>query len=692
MFTNAVRVGLVALLIGGCGKVQETIDGGVEPDAAPFSDGGSGADGAVDEIPPDTSIESAPVSPSGSATADFGFAATEDGCTFRCKLDDGAVADCEADYQVEVDADGAHDLWVHAVDPSGNEDPTPAHHAWVVDTKDPVVTVSSGPASPTSATDATLEFTADEQATFDCRLDGGAWSSCADSKSYPVVGEGDHLFEVRATDAAGNEGTGSWSWTVDGDAPSIEILTHPVNPTKLTSAAFTFAAEAGASVLCRLDSGSFGACTSPTTMNYPSLTANASHTFRVKATDTANNSATAVFTWTIDTQGPTVDILTKPADPTAATSAGFTFSVNEAATVECRLDSGSFGSCTSPTSMNYPSVGANTTHTFRVKATDAATNETIAQYSWTVDTTPPDTLWDATPSDPYPVDWADFAFHAAAADTSYYECNLDGAGWGGCSSPIHWTKLGYGGHSLQVRATDALGNVEMSPASYAWKAEPGLILHYPFDASLKNASKLGPRFDGDGGGYDFVAGRRNEAILFAEGEVKIPQTYELLSNDLDYTIAMWVAEAAPQVDLEYRFLFNFRSEVGGLMSFRWNSKDYELRTGYAAHDGSTNANNTGFYLGEGWKHIIYEHNGSPGKGGDTIIYVNGTQASVLINQTSGVVFNKNQLESLLIGSNSRFIIDELRFYNRLYTNQEKCEQIIGGTWVTPVGAPPYCKF
>src|SRR5687768_8690451 len=89
MFTNAVRVGLVGLLLGGCGKVEEVSDAGVEPDAAPVEDGNSGADGAVDEIPPDTSIESAPVSPSGSAAADFVFAATEDGCTFRCKLDDG---------------------------------------------------------------------------------------------------------------------------------------------------------------------------------------------------------------------------------------------------------------------------------------------------------------------------------------------------------------------------------------------------------------------------------------------------------------------------------------------------------------------------------------------------------------------------------------------------------------------------
>ena len=93
---NAVRVGLVALLLGGCGKVEVTVDGGVDPDAAPFADGGSGVDGGVDEIPPDTSIEAAPVSPSGSATADFEFAATEDDCTFRCKLDDGPVTDVVA--------------------------------------------------------------------------------------------------------------------------------------------------------------------------------------------------------------------------------------------------------------------------------------------------------------------------------------------------------------------------------------------------------------------------------------------------------------------------------------------------------------------------------------------------------------------------------------------------------------------
>ncbi len=80
----------------------------------------------------------------------------------------------------------------------------------------------------------------------------------------------------------------------------------------------------------------------------------------------------------------TITPASEPSSPTAETSANFSFSVNDAvATVQCKLDSGSWLPCTTYTSQVYTSLGAGS-HTFAVQATDAAGKTSTASYSWTV--------------------------------------------------------------------------------------------------------------------------------------------------------------------------------------------------------------------------------------------------------------------------------------------------------------------
>jgi hypothetical protein len=79
---------------------------------------------------------------------------------------------------------------------------------------------------------------------------------------------------------------------------------------------------------------------------------------------------------------------------TASTSASFTFTGSDdvtasgSLTFECKLDAGAYSSCTSPKAYSSLSVGS---HTFSVRATDAASNTdaTAAFETWTV--TPPPT-------------------------------------------------------------------------------------------------------------------------------------------------------------------------------------------------------------------------------------------------------------------------------------------------------------
>ena len=91
------------------------------------------------------------------------------------------------------------------------------------DTTAPETTIASGPSASTTAREASFAFSANEAgSTFECALDGAAFSACSSPQSYSGLALGAHTFQVRATDAAGNTDAtpAQASWTI----------TEPVQP------------------------------------------------------------------------------------------------------------------------------------------------------------------------------------------------------------------------------------------------------------------------------------------------------------------------------------------------------------------------------------------------------------------------------------------------------------------------------
>ena len=80
----------------------------------------------------------------------------------------------------------------------------------------PETTITSGPSGTVPSTDATFEFTASEQAFFECQLDNGGFLPCFSPQTYSNLALGSHTFQVRATDFTGNADPtpDSRTWTV----------------------------------------------------------------------------------------------------------------------------------------------------------------------------------------------------------------------------------------------------------------------------------------------------------------------------------------------------------------------------------------------------------------------------------------------------------------------------------------------
>ena len=121
-------------------------------------------------------------------------------------------------------------------------------------------------------------------------------------------------------------------------------------------------------------------------------------------------------------------------------------------------------------SLAFPagSFPADGSYTVRARATDIAGNaEAPSTRTFTVDLTAPQTTIDSNPANPTSSTSADFTFSSSEGGSTY-ECRIDGGAWGACTSPHNYTTLADGSHTFDVRATDAVGNTDATPASYTW--------------------------------------------------------------------------------------------------------------------------------------------------------------------------------------------------------------------------------
>jgi hypothetical protein len=407
---------------------------------------------------------------------------------FETRIDGGPIATSSGQSdRLEFDQ-GEHSVEVRAIDEAGNVGPW--RSATVrIDTTEPDTEITTAPGELSRESSASFAFKSSESATsFECRLDSAdasAWEPCASTKTYSGLGEGGHIFAVRATDKAGNvdASPAQSSFAVDSQPPSIAVSSGPSGAVADPQPVFGFTAEAGASLRCSLDRGSapsWGACSSTSAHTPAAGLGDGGWVFRVEATDAAGNSATASRSFAIDTTAPDTRIDAGPSAVIAKPTATVEFSTviaESGATFQCRLDSAGFTSCSSPVVISALAEGA---HTFEVRARDSLgnTDPTPATRTFVVDypsPPPPDRIAPETTLTQRPKSvlkvkktaTATFGFAANEPGASF-RCMLDRLPPALCSSPTRYRNLKPGRHSFAVGAVDAAGNVDASPSTFSF--------------------------------------------------------------------------------------------------------------------------------------------------------------------------------------------------------------------------------
>jgi hypothetical protein len=435
---------------------------------------------------------------------------------------DGTFNELSEDFAftiAELD-DGEHLVQVRATDAAGNVSPL-ASHAFTVDATPPSVTLNPFPDYTNDNTPTISGIAIDTNSpitSVEYRVDGGGWIAAeATDGTFNELSEnfiftiaelddGEHLVEVRTTDAAGNVSPmASDAFTVDTTPPSVTLNPFPNYTNDNTPTLSGIAIDTTSpitSVEYRVDSGDWIAAEA-TDGTFNELSEDfiftiaglddGEHLVEVRTTDAVGNvSLLASYAFTVDTTPPSVTLNPFPDytnDNTPILSGLAIDTTSPITSVEYRVDSGDWiaAEATDGTfnelSENFIFTIAGLDdgeHLVEVRTTDAAGNVSpMASDAFTVDTTAPSLILDPFPSytnDPTPT------FSGTATDTlspiASVQYRFDGGAWTPATIvdgvldelteeyTLTTTTLVDGSHTLEVQAWDALGNTT-TLANYA---------------------------------------------------------------------------------------------------------------------------------------------------------------------------------------------------------------------------------
>ena len=403
--------------------------------------------------------------------------------------------------------------------------------------------------------------------TVEARLDGGDWEVMPTNVSvYEGLSDGIHAVDVRATDLAGNDDTDTVTFeVVDSSAPEISI-TSPADDSVLPVNSVTFewsVTDEGTgidTVEYKLDAEAWTTTTAIGTLERTDL-AEGAHTFSIRATDNADNTASLPVQFTVDTLDPTVAI-DSPADGETVDTADVLIEytvdgTGTTATVERSVDGGAWEPAgMASTLVESLSEGA---HTVDIRATDEAGHEATDSVGFTVDlgvvptvtiTAPGDGA--VIPEDSVTVTWT------IENPAGSVEVQLDDGAWVPVTGDsTTFEDLSDGEHTVTVRTTQGgedsvTFTVDTTPptVSISSPADDAVIDSASVVVTWTSTDAVTTERKVDGGDYETVTGTSTTVSSLADGEhtVEIRVT-DIAGHQASDTVTVIIDTTAPSVEI-----------------------------------------------------------------------------------------------------------------------------------------------
>ena len=315
---------------------------------------------------------------------------------------------------------------------------------------------------------------------YEVKLDDGTWTAVGTNTqhTFSALSDGTHTAYVMAVDNAGNTATDRVDFTVDTYPPTINI-TAPANNSLLNADHVTVTwtgTDNGTGIEhyeLRTDSGSWTNVGTNTSYDLTSLGEGA-HSVNIRAFDGTGKNITGSVSFTVDTVSPVLSI-TSPSDgevftvnTVTATWSGFD-TTSEIDHYEIMLDTDTPMNVGTNTSYDFTNLEEGA-HSVTVTAVDAAGNENTTSVSFTVDTIAPDVSITAPDGGSLQGPDVEAIWQGSDSGTgiAYYLVRLDGGVWinVGTNTSHSFTGLSNGAHTIDVRATDGVGLLNLTSVSF----------------------------------------------------------------------------------------------------------------------------------------------------------------------------------------------------------------------------------
>ena len=418
---------------------------------------------------------------------------------------------------VTVPGDQTSALSARAIDAAGNESSCSGAFSYVEDSKvppAPAITASI-PASPANSASPKLSGSAEAGSTvllFKSASCSGATATTGTAAEFAagltvaVAADTTTQLTASVTDGAGNESACStaFSYTEDSTAPAAPALgtTSPASPANDNDPTVSGGAESGATV--RLYESAD--CSGPVAASGSAAELGAGLTVTVgddtttaisaTATDAAANvsACSAPLSYTEDSTGPAAPKIdsSAPVSPANFNNPRLSGEADGGSTVLVYESPG----CTGPVAATGSAaefaaglmlpVADDSETSFSADAADPAGNLSACSspLRYTEDSTAPQTSITRAPaaravafgrrgSRRAKTVRASFDF-GSDDDTAHFLCEVDGAPFAPCSSPLVRGKLKLGSHRFEVYAVDPAGNADPTPASRRFRLVPPL--------------------------------------------------------------------------------------------------------------------------------------------------------------------------------------------------------------------------